>query len=177
MVATVLAAVPACRAESLTGTVVDAVSREGIANAMVQEAGTGNVALTDGRGKFSLEVPALKPNNAVVIRKGGCATRGVNLTPGDTSQMTREAQMPGPSAALFANPYYVALRNFYVAPPPAGRTGNGLPAAWAREAAQQKGNSRYESFMSITSGTRFFQPPQISGPMVRHCCCSDCSSF
>ena len=69
-VATVLAAVPACMAEQLTGTVVDAVSREGIANAMVQEAGTGNVALTDGRGKFSLEVPALKPNNAVVIMVG-----------------------------------------------------------------------------------------------------------
>ena len=50
-----------------------------------------------------------------------------SVTLGDTNvavQLARELETAGPSAALFANPYYVCLRNFYVAPPPLGNDAN-----------------------------------------------------
>src|SRR5512140_2675253 len=77
-------------AEAVKGTVTDSTSKQPLANVLVQEAGTGNVTLTDPHGNFTLEINAVVlgprdvklPNNpaakstapAIVSRKGGYAT-------------------------------------------------------------------------------------------------------
>lgn len=142
--AMVVLCVSTCKADTIQGTVTDSTSGEVIANALVQEAGTGNVTLTDARGRFALDIkatavrapdaksPGTPPANradigTIVIRKGGYATRSATVARGDASiavKLPREAETPGPSAALFANPYYVSLRNFYVAPAPLGNDAN-----------------------------------------------------
>ncbi len=132
-----------CHADVVEGTVTDSTSNQAIANVLVQEAGTGNVTLTDTHGRFALEIDAAiirprygqSPTNpapdpsapAIVSRKSGYATRWTSVALGDTNitlPFARELEAPGPNPALFANPYYVRLRNFYVAPPPAGNDAN-----------------------------------------------------
>ena len=132
-----------CHADVVEGTVTDSTSNQAIANVLVQEAGTGNVTLTDTHGRFALEINAAiirprygqSPTNpapdpsapAIVSRKSGYATRWTSVALGDTNitlPLARELEAPGPNPALFANPYYVRLRNFYVAPPPAGNDAN-----------------------------------------------------
>jgi hypothetical protein len=132
-----------CNADVVKGTVTDSTSNQAIANVLVQGASTGNVTLTDTHRRFTLEInPAIvkpgdgkSPNNpapkpkapTIVSRKVGYASRRTSVAPGDTNiavQLDRELEIAGPSAALFANPYYVCLRNFYVAPPPAGKDTN-----------------------------------------------------
>jgi hypothetical protein len=142
-----------CSADVVQGTVTDATSGLALAQALVQEAGTGSVTLTDAQGKFTLDINATSvrprdgkaPNDpapklaagALVIRKGGYASRWASFVIGDTDlavPLARELETAGPSAGLFANPYYVCLRNFYVAPPPAGNDahdGTSPQSPWA----------------------------------------------
>jgi hypothetical protein len=141
--AAVLLCFSVCNAEVVKGTVTDSTLSQAIANVLVQEAGTGNVTLTDDHGGFTLEINAAivrprdgkSPNNpapepsapAILSRKGGYATRWTSVALCDTNitvQLVRELEAVGPSAALFANPCYVCRRNFYVAPPPTGNDAN-----------------------------------------------------
>jgi hypothetical protein len=46
------------RADVVKGTATDSTSSRAIANVLVQEAGTGNVTLTDAHGRFTLEINA-----------------------------------------------------------------------------------------------------------------------
>ena len=144
LAAMVVLCVSTCKADTIQGTVTDSTSGGVIANALVQEAGTGNVALTDAHGRFALDIKATvarPPDNkspgtpastqadtgTIAIRKGGYATRSATVTLGDAKivvKLSRELETPGLSAALFANPYYVCLRNFYVAPLPLGNDAN-----------------------------------------------------
>ncbi len=118
-----LVSVSACNADVVKGAVTDSTSSAPIANALVQEAGAGNVTLTDPQGRFALDMKTA----SLLIRKGGYATKSTSVTPAGTDiaiPLARERQTPGPSAALFANPCYVCLRNFYVAPAPLGNDAN-----------------------------------------------------
>jgi len=131
--AMVLLRLSVCSADVVKGIVTDSTSHQAIANVLVQEAGTGNVTLTDGQGRFTLEINAAivqprdgkSPNHpapapsvpAVVSRKGGYASRWTSVALGDTNitvQLARELETAGPSAALFANPYHVWVMNSQV---------------------------------------------------------------
>ena len=51
-----------CSADVVEGTVTDSTSGQVIAHVLVQEAGTGNVTLTDAQGRFTLDI------NATIVR-------------------------------------------------------------------------------------------------------------
>src|ERR1035441_758119 len=108
-----------CHADVVEGTVTDSSSNHAITNVLVQEAGTGNVTLTDGHGRFALEINAAiirprdgkSPTNpapdpsapAIVSRKGGYVTRWTSVALGDTNltvPLARELEAAGPSITL-----------------------------------------------------------------------------
>ena len=127
LAAMVLPGASACMANTVKGTVTDSTSGEVLANALVQEAGTDRVTLTDAQGRFALVANAAAGKGVLVVRKDGYATRSAAVPLGDVNlaiKLAREPETPGPSAALFANPFYVSLRNLYVAPPPLGNDAN-----------------------------------------------------
>ena len=106
-----------CHAHVVEGTVTDSTSHQAIANVLVQEAGTGNVTLTDAHGRFALEsnAAAIRPRDgksptnpapdpsapAIVSRKSGYAACWTSVTLGDTNitvPLARELEAAGPGA-------------------------------------------------------------------------------
>ena len=113
-------------------------------------------------------------------RKGGYASRWTSVALGDTNitvRLARELETAGPSAALFANPYYVCLRTFYVAPPPGGNDANDgarpqSPWATLTKASVGRvagdcvnlapGTYKLTAEVTITSGGNASNPPDTS---------------